>query len=170
MESIDFGLLALRLLIGGLFVAHGATKFTQRFGGFGLDNATAAFGQFGYRPARAHAVVAGATEIAAGAALALGLGTPIAAAAIVGVMVNAIATAHAGKGLWYWNDGWEYTATLLVIAASLAFTGAGEASLDAAFGWNLATWAWGTTAAVTGITSGLTALALGRRHPVAVGV
>jgi putative oxidoreductase len=164
MESIDFGLLVLRLLIGGLFVAHGTTKFTQRFGGFGLDNATGAFAQFGYRPARAHAVAAGTTELAAGAALALGLGTPLAAAAIVAVMLNAIATAHLGKGLWYWNDGWEYQLTLLVVAAALAFTGGGEASLDAALGWDLADWAWGTSALVAAVVAGAATLVLGRRQ------
>jgi putative oxidoreductase len=163
METIDFGLLVLRLLIGGLFVAHGFTKFTQRFGGFGLDNATGAFAQFGYRPARSHAVLAGATEIGAGAALALGFGTPLAAAALVGVMVNAIATAHAGKGLWYWNDGWEYQFTLLAVAAALAFTGAGTASLDDALGWDLTGWSWGVGALAAGVGAGAVALTAGRR-------
>src|SRR4029453_14332734 len=113
MESIDVGLLALRAVVGALFVGHGLVKVTERFGGLGLDGATAAFKRFGYRPARPFVVLAGATEIAAGGGLAPGLATPVAGAMVVGVMLTTIRSALAGKGLWYFNGGWEYNLTLL---------------------------------------------------------
>ncbi|HEY3142182.1 MAG TPA: DoxX family protein [Acidimicrobiales bacterium] len=162
MESIDFGLLVVRVVIGGLFVAHGAIKFTERFGGLGLDRAGAAFAGWNLRPGRVFAAVAGVTEIAAGTLLILGLATPVAAGALVGVLVNINRTAHAGKGLWYWNDGWEYNLALLAGVVALAFTGAGAASLDSALGLDLARWAWGIGAVVAGTVSGAGVLALRR--------
>jgi putative oxidoreductase len=46
------------------------------------------------RPAKVHAVLAGATETAGGALLAAGLATPVAASALTGVMTTAIRTVH----------------------------------------------------------------------------
>lgn len=163
MESIDFGLLALRLLIGGVFIGHGLAKFTERFGGLGLGRAGAIFEQIGYRPARPYLVAAGVTELLAGAAFLAGLVTPLAAAALVGVMVNAIGSSKAGHGPWYFNGGWEYDVTLLLAAAALAFTGPGDVSLDAAAGLDIAGWAWGVGALVLGLVSGQAVLALRQR-------
>jgi len=163
MESIDVGLLSLRLLVGAVFVGHGLIKFTQRLGGLGLARASGIFEEIGYRPARPFLVAAGVVELIAGAAAIAGLATALAAAAIVGVMVNAIGASKAGHGPWYFNGGWEYDLTLLVTAAALAFTGPGTASLDHALGLNAAGWAWGAGAIALGIASGLAILVLRRR-------
>lgn len=163
MESIDFGLLVLRLLVGGIFVGHGLVKFTERFGGLGLDRAGAVFEQIGYRPPRPYLIVAGVTELVAGITFLAGLATPVAAAALVGVMVNAIGSSKAGHGPWYFNGGWEYDVTLLVAAVALAFTGPGDASLDAVVGLDAAGWAWGTGALALGLVSGRAVLALRQR-------
>lgn len=72
MESIDFGLFTLRLLVGGIFIGHGLIKFTERFGGLGLARAGAVFEQIGYRPARPFLIGAGLTELAAGSAFVAG--------------------------------------------------------------------------------------------------
>ena len=163
MASIDFGLLVLRLLVGGIFIGHGVVKFTERFGGLGLDRAAAVFEQIGYRPPRPYLVIAGTTELVAGIALLAGLATPIAAAALTGVMVNAIGSSKAGHGPWYFNGGWEYDVTLLVAGAALAFTGPGEVSLDAVAGLDAAGWTWGPGALALGLVSGRAVLALRRR-------
>jgi putative oxidoreductase len=163
VESIDFGLLVLRLLVGGIFIGHAVVKFTERFGGLGRDRASAVFAQLGYRPPRPYLVIAGTTELVAGIALLAGLATPIAAAALTGVMVNAIGSSKAGHGPWYFNGGWEYDVTLLVSAVVLAFTGPGDVSLDAAAGLDAAGWAWGTGALALGLVSGRAVLALRRR-------
>lgn len=159
MESIDFGILVLRVLVGGIFVGHGLVKFTERFGGLGMTRASAVFEQIGYRPARPYLVAAGLTELAAGAALVGGLVTPLAGAALVGVMVNTIGSAKVGKGPWYFNGGWEYDLTLLITAAALAFTGPGGASIDGAVGLDAAGWAWGAGAVLLGVVAGLAVLA-----------
>lgn len=165
MESIDFGLLALRLLVGGIFIGHGLVKFTERFGGLGLDRASAVFERIGYRPPRPYIIVAGVTELVAGIAFLAGLATPLAAAALVGVMVNTIGSSKAGHGPWYFNGGWEYDVTLLVTAVALTFTGPGDVSLDAVVGLDAAGWVWGTSALALGFVSGRAVLAL--RHRIA---
>jgi putative oxidoreductase len=154
MHSIDVGLLALRMLVGGIFVGHGLIKFTDRLGGLGLDRAGAVFEQIGYRPARPFLVAAGVTEFTAGGMFLAGLATPVAAAALVGVMVNAIGASKAGHGPWYFNGGWEYDLTLLVTAAALAFGGPGSVSLDAALGLDAFGWSWGTGALALGLVVG----------------
>jgi putative oxidoreductase len=165
MESIDFALLALRVLLGGLFVAHGLTKFTTRFQGFGLDGASGVFASWNYRPARALTVVAGLTELAAGLAFLAGFATPLASAAVVAVMLNTIRTGHKGNGLWYWNSGWEYNLTLAWVAAALAFAGPGEASLDDVIFGDVGGWGQGVAALALGIVSGAAALTFGRTRP-----
>lgn len=163
MESIDFGLLALRLLLGGVFIGHGLIKFTERFGGLGPAKADAVFEKIGYRPARPFLIAAGVTELVAGAAFLAGLATPLVAAALVGVMVNTIGSSKAGHGPWYFNGGWEYDLTLLVAAAALAFTGPGEISIDAATGLDAAGWGWGAGSLALGLASGQAVLGLRRR-------
>jgi putative oxidoreductase len=154
MHSIDVALLALRVLLGGIFVGHGLIKFTERFGGLGLDRAGAVFEQIGYRPPRPFLVAAGVTELTAGGLFLAGLATPMAAAALVGVMVNTIGASKAGHGPWYFNGGWEYDLTLLVTAAVLAFTGPGDISLDAGLGLHAIGWSWGIGALALGVVSG----------------
>jgi putative oxidoreductase len=163
VESIDLGLLVLRLLVGGIFIGHGLVKFTERFGGLGPDRAAAVFEQIGYRPPRPYLIVAGVTELVAGTAFLAGLATPVAAAALVGVMVNAIGSSKAGHGPWYFNGGWEYDLTLLVAAVALTITGPGDISLDAVIGLDAAGWAWATGALALGFASGRAVLALRHR-------
>jgi putative oxidoreductase len=115
------------------------------------------------------AFAAGSAEFAGGVLLALGLFTPLAAALIGAMAIVAARTAHAGKGLWNTEGGWELVALLGVIAIGLAFNGAGAWSLDAAIGWSVAGSWWGigaTAVAVAGATSVL-AIAARMRRPVA---
>lgn len=98
-----------------------------------------------------------------GVAFLAGMITPLARAALVGVMVNAIGSAKTGKGPWYFNGGWEYDLTLLVAAAALVFTGPGEVSLDAAIGLDAAGWGWGLGALALGLISGQAVLTLRQR-------
>jgi putative oxidoreductase len=163
MESIDVGLLALRVLVGLVFLGHGLAKVTTRFNGLGTETATGIFEDLGYRPGRPYLLLAAATELVAGLAFGLGLATPLAAAALIGVMVNAAGAGKVGKGPWYFNGGWEYDLTLAVMAAAVAFTGPGTASLDNALGWDPGSVAAGALAVAVGLASGLAVLALRAR-------
>ena len=129
----DFGLLALRLGLGGSLVAHGAQKLFGSFGGGGIAGTGAFFDQMGFKPGKQNAIAAGAGEFGGGALLALGLATPAAASAVAGTMVVA-GSVHAPNGFFGQNGGFELPATITLVATALALTGPGDISLDHALG------------------------------------
>jgi putative oxidoreductase len=157
---MDIGLLLLRVVLGLLFVGHGTQKLFGWFSGHGLDGTGHFFERLGYRPGRIHAGVAGAAETAGGALLVLGLLTPLGAAAVIGVMLNAIVSIHWQNGLWNDDAGIEYPVVAATAAACLAFTGAGAVSLDNAIGADLSGAAPGLGALVLGILAGSLTLAV----------
>ncbi|MFB6838408.1 DoxX family protein [Streptomyces sp. NPDC056361] len=79
----DIGLLALRLTVGLLLVAHGAQKLFGWFGGGGLDGTAAFLGQVGYSPAKLFAVITGVTELGGGM-------RPAVASVVVGLGAGAV--------------------------------------------------------------------------------
>ncbi len=152
---MDIGLLVVRAVIGLLLVGHGAQKLFGWFGGHGLTTTGKGLGALGYRPGTFFAFVAGATEAGGGLLLALGLLTPLAAAAIMGTMLNAALSAHVKNGLWLTNGGYEYTLVLGGVAAGLGFTGPGAYSLDHAAGWAFAGTRWGLFAVALALVIGM---------------
>lgn len=162
---MNFGLLILRLAVGGTIAAHGAQKLTPaRYGGLGIDNVTGFVAGLGFRSARWHAWLLAVTELAAGVALAAGLLTPVAAAAVIGVMVAAIGTVHWTKGFFAQAGGFEFPLLLAGGALAVAATGAGDWSVDHSLGWDLTSAAWTAFALVVGVAAGLAALGA-RRLP-----
>lgn len=151
---MSIGLFILRVVIGALFVGHGTQKLFGWFGGPGVEGAQGMFQSLGYRRPRTMAILAGAAEAGAGVLLVLGFLTPLAAAAIIGVMINAIAAVHAGNGPWVSDGGWEYNGVLIAAATTFAFAGPGWAGLDPALGWGLDEPGWGLVAVVVGLLSG----------------
>jgi putative oxidoreductase len=145
----DIGLLAVRGTVGLLLVGHGAQKLFGVFGGLGLDGTAKAFGTMGYTPAKFFAWLTGASELTGGLLLVLGLLTPLGAAAIIGVMVNAIVTVHWSHGVWA-PEGFEFPFLVAMVSTGLGFTGPGRLSLDRGRSW-----------ADGGLTPGLFSLALG---------
>jgi len=153
---MDVGLLILRLVVGALFVGHGTQKLFGWFGGGGLQGTGQFYGSAGYRPGVPMAMLAGASEAGGGVLLVFGLLTPLGAAAIIGVMVNATFAVHWKNGLWNTNGGFELPLVMAASAAALAFTGPGRWSLDRAFGWRLFGVPWGLGAVLVGMaTAGL---------------
>jgi putative oxidoreductase len=123
----DIALLLLRLTVGLLFVGHGAQKLFGWFGGPGLNGAATMMERMGMRPARFWAWINALAEFGGGLLLTLGFLTPLAAAALVSVMVMAIIKVHGHNGLWNANRGYEFN--LLLIAGALAIGLAGPGSL-----------------------------------------
>ena len=152
---MDIGILLLRVVIGLFFAGHGAQKLFGWFEGHGLEGTGGFFDKLGYRPGKVFAVIAGASELCGGVLLVLGLLTPLAAAAIIGVMLNAAVAVHAKNGPWITNGGWEYTAILATAAAAIAFAGPGAVSLDYAFGVYEDGFAAGLSAIALGLLAGL---------------
>ena len=128
--TVDLALLILRAVVGLLFVGHGAQKLFGWFGGGGLHGTAEFMGSLGFHPTRFWALIVGLAEFFGGAFLALGLLTPIAAAAIIGVMLTAILRVHWPNGLWNTNNGFEYPLVLLVIALVLGLMHPGRYALD----------------------------------------
>jgi len=128
------GRLLVRGAIGTFFVGHGTQKLFGWFGGHGPEGTGQFFESVGIRPGRRNAIAAGAAEAGGGLLLALGLATPMAAAALSGVMVTAIHHVHAKNGPWSSDGGYEYNAVLLAALFDLVDQGPGPLSLDAALG------------------------------------
>jgi putative oxidoreductase len=160
---MDLGMLLIRLVVGLTLVAHGGQKLFGWFGGHGIAGTGQFFESLGLRNGRVQAVLAGLAEAGGGLLLALGLLTPLGAAAIIAVMVVAIATVHLPKGFFVTGGGYEYNLVLALVAAGIAFTGPGPLSLDAALGIDWARW-WGPAALVLGALGGLAVVATRRRR------
>lgn len=159
------GLLLLRVVVGLLFVGHGTQKLFGWFGGNRIDGTAGFYDQLGYPRPRKMAVLAGATEAGAGLLLTLGLLTPLAAAAIIGLMISAIYTVHADNGLWNTQGGYEYNLVLIAAAAALAFAGPGALALDGALGLDLSGGVIGTVAIALGVVAAATVLAIRSAAP-----
>jgi putative oxidoreductase len=130
---MNLGKLALRGVIGPLFVGHGTQKLFGWFGGHGLEGTAGFFEQgIGLRPGKRHATAAGTSEALGGALLTLGALTPAAAAMIIGTMATAIRKVHAPKGPWVTEGGYEYNAVLIAAMFALAEAGPGSPSIDSA--------------------------------------
>jgi putative oxidoreductase len=128
----SWGPLALRIPVGIIFAAHGGQKLFGWFGGYGLEGTGQWMASIGLAPGYLMALAAGSAEFFGGLALLAGLLVRPAAAALAFAMLVAILSVHIGKGLFMANNGYEFGLALLAVAVSLAVTGAGRASLDAA--------------------------------------
>jgi len=126
----DVGVLALRLALGAVFLAHGAQKAFGAFGGPGFQGATGFIGSMGFRPARFWTALAVGGELVAGVLFLLGLLTSLAGLLVLATMAVAIAKVHAPKGFFVQNGGYEYNLVLIVAALAVAAMGPGRYSLD----------------------------------------
>jgi putative oxidoreductase len=160
---MSVGRLLARTVIGGLFIGHGTQKLFGWFGGPGPAGAAAMMESLQLRPGKVHALLGGATETAGGSLLAAGLATPLASAALTGVMTTAIKTVHLPNGPWAANGGWEYNAVLIAAVTALAETGPGELSLDHLLGTERSGPAWALAALATGVGTAFLTMAVGRR-------
>ncbi|WP_433472291.1 DoxX family protein [Spirillospora sp. CA-142024] len=131
MTSVDAAALLVRVVVGATMAAHG---YNHLWGGGGLAGTARWFGSMGMRPPKLHALLSGAGEMAAGAALVLGLLTSFACAFVVGTMVVAGVAAHRGNGFFVFKDGYEYVLVLAVVNVALALLGPGRISLDRVLG------------------------------------
>ncbi|CAM3653131.1 DoxX family protein [Kibdelosporangium persicum] len=131
--GLDFGLLVLRLVLGGTFVAHGLQKLFSLFNGPGIDGFAQFLGTQGFSQTTLLAWVTGVSELVGGVLLVLGLFTPVGAAAVLGVMANVIFLKWSGG--FFSPRGFEWELALGAAAFTLLFTGPGRISLDRPTPW-----------------------------------
>ena len=156
----DSGLLLIRLTFGLLLAGHGAQKLFGLFGGQGLKGVGRGFATLGYHPGEVYAAIAGLSEFLGGLGFALGLFTPLAAAALIGVMIDAMVSVTAAHGLWDRDGGVEYNVCIAVVALAVAATGPGRLALDRFFRWGEGGWAAAAFALGIGGAASAVALAL----------
>jgi putative oxidoreductase len=132
--TVAFVLLVLRVWLGGMIIAHGVNHV---IGGGKLEGTGRWFASIGMRPGHANAMLATATELTCGVLLVLGLVTPLAAAALIGLMTVAIVTVHWKNGFFVFRPGQgiEYCVTVAVAAMVVGALGPGRWSIDHALGW-----------------------------------
>ena len=128
MDYSDLALMLLRAWVGVVMLVHGANH-ARTLGGTGRW-----LMRVGWRAPRFQAWLLSVVEIAIGVGLILGLMTTPAASGAVSIVLVAFFTQHLKNGFFIFNkgQGYEYVITLAVAGASVALTGGGDWSLDAA--------------------------------------
>ena len=132
--GLDIGLLALRLLPAVAMGAHGLMQVFGLFGGPGMARFGTLLQGYGFsRNIEFLTWLTGVTEVAGSVLLVIGLFTPLAAAALLGVAISAVRAKWAGG--FTQGEGFELELTLSVIAFALLLTGSGWYSLDRHTAW-----------------------------------
>ena len=121
--NVGWGVLALRLALGVIFVMEGTGKLYGWFGGGGWIATCDYFRQLGIPFPEVNAFFVGYTEFLGGLAFLVGLLVRLAALGIGATMIVAIVTAHL-------EGGWHYPVPILATCITLLFLGAGNLSLD----------------------------------------
>jgi len=162
---MSYGLLLLRVVVGGTMAAHGAQKLLGWFDGPGLGGVQKMLGSLGFRWPSSMALGLALTECA-GLLFALGFLTPLAALGIAVVMLNAVALVHFKNGFWNGKSGYEFNLVLLSVAVAVSATGPGRFSIDRALHWddNLSGLWWGVGVVGAAVLLSLATLSLGRRR------
>ncbi len=164
LDAYNLSMLILRVALGLTFAAHG---YGKQFKGGKIPGTAGWFDSIGMKPGKLHAQLAAVTEMGAGVLFALGLLFPLAAAAMIAVMIVAGWTVHRNNGFFIVSEGWEYTFIIAAMALAAAGLGPGEWSLDNAFGLvdDLVGNRGLLIAAVVGIGAGIGQLAVFYRPP-----
>lgn len=153
----DLGLLIVRIIVGGLFMGHGTGKLFGWFGQGGVDGTGAFFESVGYKPGKELAIADGILELGAGAMIVLGFMIPLAAAIIIGDMMNA-AWVKSAMGFWTADQGYEYEFVVIFLMLALTVAGTGAYALDRDREWFRSRAGGVVVAVVLGVISGVALL------------
>ncbi|MGH8482934.1 MAG: DoxX family protein [Pseudomonas sp.] len=126
----SWGLSVIRIIVGIIFMAHGAQKLFGLFGGGGLAGTAQFMESLGLAPGLLMALLSGSAEFFGGLALVIGLLVRPAALALTVTLVVAIFSAHIGNGLFMANNGYEFALALMAGTVAVMIEGAGKVSLD----------------------------------------
>jgi len=123
-SAVDLALLIARVIVGVVFMAHGAQKLFGAFGGPGLSAFVQMMGPLGYLVAIG--------EFFGGLGLVVGFLTRFSAAAITLIMLGAIGMVH-GKFGFFMNwmgkqagEGFEYHLLAIAVLLTIVIAGPGR--------------------------------------------
>ena len=126
-SAVDVALLIARIIVGAVFMAHGAQKLFGAFGGPGLSAFVGMMGPLGYLVAIG--------EFFGGLGLVVGFLSRFSAASIIVIMLGAIAMVHGKVGFfmnWMGNqggEGFEYHLLAIGILLVILIAGPGRYAL-----------------------------------------
>jgi putative oxidoreductase len=124
-NRVDVALAILRVVVGVIFVAHGA----QKLFGFGLGNVAANFGKMGIPAAPVTGPLVALVEFFGGLGLIGGLLTRLSGLGLAIDMLGAVLLVHLPNGL-IGPKGFELPLSLFGATLALAIVGGGRYSLD----------------------------------------
>ncbi len=132
----DIALLVVRISLAWIFVYHGAGTLFGAFGQAGIHGHAVFFANVAHlHPGTFFAVLSGVIEFFGGLGVGVGLLGRLAAAALVGDMVIAMATVTWRNGIVSnaAGSGYEINVALAALALVIVIMGTGRFSLDVAF-------------------------------------
>ena len=127
-SAVDVALLIARVIVGAVFMAHGAQKLFGAFGGPGLSAFVGMMGPLGYLVAIG--------EFFGGLGLVVGFLSRFSAASIIVIMLGAIGMVHGKVGFfmnWMGNqggEGFEYHLLAIAILLVILIAGPGRYALS----------------------------------------
>lgn len=121
----DCGTAVLRIVVGVVFLMHGAQKFSMGFG-----NVSEFLGSLHVPAPFVAAIVLTLVEFLGGISLIIGLLTRYVAALLAIDMTVAIITVHLKNGFFAGKGGFEFPLVLLAACINLIFAGAGAVGVD----------------------------------------
>jgi putative oxidoreductase len=126
-SAVDVALLVARVIVGAVFMAHGAQKLFGAFGGPGLSAFVGMMGPLGY--------LVSVGEFFGGLGLVVGFLSRFSAASIIVIMLGAIGMVHGKVGFfmnWMGNqggEGFEYHLLAIAILLVILIAGPGRYAL-----------------------------------------
>lgn len=147
--------------MGTVMLAHGWNH------GRNLEGTASWFSKVGFRQPMLNARLSFLNELAIGAAVIVGLLTSVALGGLVATMVVAFWSIHRFAGFFVFHrpdEGYEYVATLAMLALVIATVGPGEYSLDSVIGIDMSG-ALGAAIIGLGVVAGAAQLAVFWRKP-----
>jgi putative oxidoreductase len=132
--SLDLALLVTRVALGFILLAHGWQKLDT----YTLAGTAASFGDMGIPLPTLAAYFVTAVELIGGAALVLGVLTPLAGLLNMVSLLGALVLVHVQSGVFVENGGYELVLALAVGLLIVALQGAGRYSIDGLLGRRVA--------------------------------